>query len=45
MGKERGDTEQWVFPQVVLSKEEKKKIVAEVMGIIAEVLFDNHLLP
>ena len=28
---------------MVLTKEEKKMIMSEVVGIIAEVLFDNHL--
>ena len=34
---------QWVFPQVVLSEEEKKDILAAVVGIVVEILFSTHL--
>ena len=43
MGAERGDQEQWIFPQVVLSEEEKRYILAAVVGIVVEILFSTHL--
>ena len=43
MGRERGDTEQWKFPGVKLSEEEKTEIVATVVSIATETLFKNHL--
>ena len=42
-GKQRGDQEQWRFPQVTLTTEEKKMIIAEVVKITTEVMFENHL--
>ena len=41
-GKYRGDTEQWIFPRVVLTDEEKKELVATVVQIMTEALFRNH---
>ena len=41
-GKLRGDTEQWVFPRVVLTETEKKDLVATVVQIMTEALFENH---
>ena len=43
MGPERGDQEQWRFPDIILAEEEKKPIVAEVIKIMIEILFKNHL--
>ena len=43
LGKERGDQEQWRFPLVTLTGEEKKMIIAEVVKIATEVMFENHL--
>ena len=43
MGPERGDQEQWRFPDIILAEEEKKLIVAEVIKIMIEILFKNHL--
>ena len=43
LGQERGDTEQWRFPNVKLSEEDKKRIVAEVVKICTEMTFENHL--
>ena len=38
----RGDTEQWVFPQITLTEEEKKELVATVVQIVVEALFNHH---
>ena len=43
MGKERGDQEQWRFPKVKLSPEQKKEIVATVAMISTEFMFSSHL--
>ena len=43
MGKMRGDQEQWVFPLVKLTEEEKRDIMAEVIAVVVEALFENHL--
>ena len=43
MGAERGDQEQWRWPEVTLSKEEKTLIIAEVTKIVTEVMVSNHL--
>ena len=43
MGEERGDQEQWRFPKVKLTEVEKRMIVGEVMKIITELMFENHL--
>ena len=43
LGAERGDTEQWHFPKVKLTERQKRLIIAEVIKIIAEVMFKNHL--
>ena len=43
LGKYRGDTEQWLFPQVTLTDREKKLIIAEVVKICTEVMFEHHL--
>ena len=43
MGPERGDQEQWTFPEVVLTEEEKREVMATVVGIIVELLFSTHL--
>ena len=43
MGGRRGDQEQWVFPTVKPTEEERKKIVAEVVAITTEVMFKHHL--
>ena len=41
-GKMRGDTEQWVFPRVTLTPEEKKDLVATVIEIVTEAMFNTH---
>ena len=38
-----GSQEQWIFPEVVLSKEDKRRILAAVIRVVVEVLFSNHL--
>ena len=38
-----GSQEQWIFPNVVLSREDKRKILAAVVRIAVEVLFSTHL--
>ena len=43
LGPERGDTEQWVWPRVKLTEEERTMVIAEVVKILAEVMFQNHL--
>ena len=43
MGRGRGDQEQWMFPNITLTEEEKRKITAEVWRIVTEVMFKNHL--
>ena len=41
-GPDRGDQEQWVFPRVTLSPEDKKEIVGTVLMIATKALFRNH---
>ena len=41
-GKTRGDTEQWVFPHVVLEEGEKKLLVGTVLQIMVRALFSTH---
>ena len=41
-GKARGDTEQWIFPQVKLEEWEKRELVAVVVEILTEALFSKH---
>ena len=43
LGRTVGDTEQWVFPDIVLTEEEKVWILAAVTGMMVEILFDSHL--
>ena len=43
LGKEVGDVEQWVFPQVVLTEEEKVGILGAVVRLLVEILFANHI--
>ena len=43
MGRTVGDTEQWIFPDIVLTEEEKTRILAAVTGMMVETLFDSHL--
>ena len=43
LGQERGDTDQWLFPSIKLTEEEKKLIIAEVVKICTEIMFENHL--
>ena len=43
MGKETGDIEQWIFPEVVLSQEEKKGILAAITRLMTELMFNNHI--
>ena len=41
-GPEKGDTEQWIFPRVTLTEEEKKEIVATVIKIAVGAMFEHH---
>ena len=41
-GPTRGDTDQWVFPRVVLSDEEKLEIIGTVLGIAVTTMFQHH---
>ena len=41
-GKEIGDQEQWVFPKVILTEDEKREIVATIISIATNALFENH---
>ena len=41
-GGERGDTEQWIFPNVKLTKFEKRLLVGTVVKIATEAMFKNH---
>ena len=43
MGAEPHDQEQWRFPDVVITEEERREVVATVVGIATKVLFSNHL--
>ena len=43
LGPDRGDQEQWCWPRVKLTEEERVMVVAEVVKILAEVMFTNHL--
>ena len=43
MGGGRGDQEQWVFPTVRPTEEERRMIVAEVIAITTEGMFKHHL--
>ena len=43
MGADKGDTEQWRFPKVKLSPRDKQLIIADVVKISTEVIFNNHL--
>ena len=42
-GAERGDTEQWEFPKVTLTELEKREVVATVVMIGVEKMFETHL--
>ena len=42
-GHANGDTEQWRFPSVKLTEEEKKEIVATVILIATKFMFSSHL--
>ena len=41
-GPERGDTDQWIFPKVVLSQKDKTEIIGTVLSIAVTELFKNH---
>ena len=41
-GGERGDTEQWIFRNVKLTKHEKRLLVGTVVKIATEAMFKNH---
>ena len=43
MEKDRGDQEQWRFPKVKLSEEERKEILATVAMIFTRFMFASHL--
>ena len=41
-GKVKGDQEQWEFPPVVLTDDEKREVIAEVVAIATKAMFNNH---
>ena len=41
-GPDSGDTEQWVFPHVVLSQEDKLEIIGTVLSIATTEMFKHH---
>ena len=41
-GPERGDTDQWIFPRVVLSYEDKLEIIGTVLSIATSAMFQHH---
>ena len=43
MGPTVHDQEQWRFPDVVITEEERKEVIATVVAIATKVLFSNHL--
>ena len=43
MGAEPHDQEQWRFPEVTLTEEEKKEVITAVVAIATKNLFSNHL--
>ena len=43
MGKEVGDTEQWIFPEVTLTADERREILAAVTRLMVELMFDTHI--
>ena len=42
MGRERGDQEQWVFPTVKLTEEEKGLLIGNVVRIAIKAMFSRH---
>ena len=42
MGRERGDQEQWVFPTVTLTEGDKKELLASVIKIATQTMFQKH---
>ena len=42
MGKDRGDQEQWKFPTIVLSDEDKKKLITAVLKVATQTMFRKH---
>ena len=43
MGRKVGNQDQWIFPEIVLTEVEKKRILAVVVRIGIEALFSTHL--
>ena len=43
MGREIGSQEQWIFPEGILTDEDKKRILGAVIRITVELLFSTHL--
>ena len=41
-GKARGDTEQWIFPRVILEEWEIRELLGTVIEILTTALFENH---
>ena len=37
-----GDTEQWCFPDVVLTGKEKRQIIAQVVSMATKAMFKHH---
>ena len=38
----RGDTEQWLFPDVVLTEDEQKLLIATIVSIATQAMFEKH---
>ena len=43
MGEVVGATEQWIFPEVTLTEDEKRRILATCTRLLVEILFKNHI--
>ena len=41
-GPEVGDQEQWVFPRITLSPEDKKEIIGTVLSLATKSMFEHH---
>ena len=43
LGPDTGDTEQWIFKKVTLTKDEKREVIATVVKIITKAMFKTHV--
>ena len=41
-GRERGDQEQWVFPSIVLTEEDKRTLLENVIKVATRTMFEKH---